>query len=468
MRPLAFLSLLVVCVFFLTSLQTTTAVSPGLITSISAPAINQIINQILPVAIDRIKETPIEDVSSGHTTISNIVVNKVQLSSFEIGTRDNSKVFLSLSRLTVGVKCHFRYKNGILSVSGDIRGSATGSGTLAAMLQPENDKFKIQLTQADININDFDLHISGGLMAKVLNAIKSVFQGLVKRSIKNKMAGTIRDAIINIANRFGDSIPSSYTFGTAGHIISLAPAAFGTRYDSNSVSVAFNGSINNAEVERHNIDTIFAPSGALFDIFIDVFVFNSGCQAIPFKVMTYNSEHPGSLPVPGWFGKDWGLIIPIMAIAYPDSPVHIEVSLLEKPIMTSINGQVSLTAVGGYRIFAGDVQIALIKASIGGGVTVMMEKKDDGKQYIVPQFQQVGVRFEIIESISGDIIIVGILETVLNMLTQIATGVINSTLLNGIVIPSVQGLEFVNPRIDFPPGAIRFATDISFTPFEIV
>jgi len=136
--------------------------------------------------------------------------------------------------------------------------------------------------------------------------------------------------------------------------------------------------------------------------------------------------------------------------------------------MTSINGQVSLTAVGGYRIFAGDVQIALIKASIGGGVTVIMEKKEDGKQYIVPQFQQVGVRFEIIESISGDIIIVGILETVLNMLTQIATGVINSTLLNGIVIPSVQGLEFVNPRIDFPPGAIRFATDISFTPFEIV
>lgn len=466
MRKLSLVAIVMtICVIAMALFTPTTeATSPGLITSISGTGITNIVNDVLPAAINKIKEMALDDVSSGHITVSSIRIPTIALQNFAIGTKDNNQIFLNLSHLDVTVKAHARYKH-IISVSADFTASASGSGTISCSLVPSGDRFVIQLTQADIDISDFTIHISGGIVAKVMNAIKGLFKSVIRRTVQSKMSSAIREAIVDIVNRFANSIPNQFAYGTSGHIISLAPAAFGTRYDNNSVSVAFNGSIDGAEPERHGIDTTFAPSGALFDIFVDVFVFNSGFASNPFKTMTYDRDHPGEVPVPGWQGKDWALVIPIMAEQYADQPVRLEVSMLDAPLITSQGGQLSLKATGGIRVFAGATQIALIAADIGGAVTVALIKDPaTNVQYIIPQFQQVGFKFTVRESIAGDIVIVGILESLLNFVATIATGIINTVMLDGLIVPSVAGLEFINPRIDFPTGAIRLSTDIHYTP----
>lgn len=463
MRPIFALLLIILASIFTSS---TTATAPGLITSINTGGITTVANQIIPYAIKLIQEFDIPDVDESHLHISNIRIPNLSVESFAITTDDNG-VHVKITHINVNVKSHFKYKYGIIHFSGDVSGGAKATATLSARLFPKDDHFGIEVTQADVDIQDFNLHISGGLVAKILNLVKSLFNGLIKRTVKTKVAAAISSAIMNIAKQYVDAIPTAAGYGSVS--LSLAPASFGVKSDNSNLSVAFDARVNGQDSERHNIDQSFAASGAAFDGLLDVSVFNSGFHSIPFKVLEYTEAHPGSLPVPGWKCHNWKDLIPLMnQDQFHDLDVKIQLGLESSPSMRSQGGILSLDVPGQYSVFCGDILMAKLKADLGGGMTVGLIKKEDGKQYILPQLQQVGVKFTVEWTLDGMVFpVAGALEAILNVAAQAAAAVVNTVMLNGVLVPSIMGLEFLDVHIDFPADAIRFQTNLAFNPPQI-
>eukprot|EP00461_Guttulinopsis_vulgaris_P001166 UN01166 len=446
-----------ICSAFYTT--TAEAQSAGLITSISATSISNIANKIIPIAMQKIRELEIPNMSEGHITFSDIRIKDLGVEGFSIST-DDSALVVSLNRLYVNVHVGtWRYKTKLFSTHGHADARASVSTTLRASLVPDNGRFSLQLPGNSVSVDDFHISIGGGLLAKVLNAIKSLFNGAIRRAVASAVEPQIRNALYDMASRLSDSIPvaADTAFGT----ISFAPAAFGVSYANGCVSVAFNGNVNGAEPERHAIENSFAPSGALFDIVVDTFLFNSAFIARDWRVNVYNADHPGSFEgvVPGWNTNDWSSLLPELASKYPNQAVTINLSMLEKPVMTSTAGVLSVRVIGGFEIMANDQRVALIRAELIAGVSVAINAVD-GKYYIVAQLAAPSMTFTTVESQIGNLDF-GLLNVILGIASQLITAGINDVLAQGLLIPSVTGMSLSNPQFAIFEGGFRFGTDIN-------
>eukprot|EP00461_Guttulinopsis_vulgaris_P004649 UN04651 len=462
MTKLTSLICVVIIAFILSAfaMHNVEAQSAGIITSISGTAITNLANQIIPIALQRIRDSPIPDAGEGKVTVSGISISNLEIESFGVGTNNENALIINLSGLYINIWIDkWRYKEKLFSVSGHASLRASLSTVLVLRLNPGGDgRFQLDLPEAVVNLSEFRITLSGNLIAKVLNAVKNIFNGVIKRAAQSAIQPLIRNVLYDAAAQFSQSIPASSN--TPYGPISFAPAAFGTRYDGNSISLAFNGNINGNEPQRHGIESSFSPSGALLDVYLDTFVFNSALGSKQWDVYTYNKDHPGDLPVPGWKGKDWVNVLPKLAQQSPDADITIQLRMMESPQVIATAGVLSAKLIVGYDIFTNDIRVATIKGTIVAGASASIQ--GESPNYIVMlQLQSPTVVYETVESTVGDIDFT-LLNAILDFGFNLFTGIVNTVLAAGIAIPTVDRLVITDAAFTIFEGGFRFACGIAF------
>eukprot|EP00461_Guttulinopsis_vulgaris_P003784 UN03785 len=456
-----FIALFIALLCSVLSMNTVEATSPGVITSISGTSITNIANKLIPSVLQTIREMPIPNIAEGKLTFEGIHIQELEIQSFSVSTNNQNALVINLSGLYINVRIDkWRYKTKLFSTHGSCTGRGKLSVALAASLVPNGDRFTINLPSVEPSIDEFSIKIGGGILAKILNLIKSIFNGTIRKAVRRAAEPAIRDGLYNVASKLSNSIPTSAN--TAFGVISFAPAGFGTRYDQNSITVGFNGNINGREPERHAIENTFSPSGKLFDIYVDTFVFNSAFQARNWVEKVYDVDNPGPFNgIKGWTVSDWRDILPGFKNWLDLTKITIKVGMLDSPVMTATNGVLSGRVNAYWDLYAGQTHVVRVKVGIVGGIAVSIQQLGDGKYYIIAQLQAPKLELEQVFSNVGDMDFTNaVVSTIFNTASSLVSSIVNELLSQGILIPSVQGMGLSDPVLTIFNGGFRFGANI--------
>lgn len=446
-----------VAIFSLYDVQA--SVSPGIITSVNMGAVTNLAGVILPRIFEEVRNTHFDDMSASGANIKGIAIRDIGMDSFSIDTA-NDQLNIHINSFRVSVHARVKAKKHHIHVSADVDARVGGATAhIGIKIVNNGDRYQLQLSEANVNVSDFHVTLSHSFIAKILNAIKSLFNGMIKRMVTSAMKKALESQIRASASAMVDAIPTSAALGPLG-VINLA-AANVLRYDQNTLSLSFDGTVAGRQpVARNTIENIYAPRGKLFDMVLDTYTFNSA-----FSAVTYKGLHTGDnsqIPVPGWKTDNWSQIQPLMAKNHLGHMIQIQTNLLGAPVLTAANGVLSLTGAFDVVVLLADANLPLlqIRVHLNTGASIRMDNNNN-VYTIVPQVANINVSFETIQSIVGDIDFAlwnGILSFITN---GIVVPAINQQIQYGVVIPTIPQVALSNPVFDILPGAIRVATDIS-------
>lgn len=457
---LAHICVVVVALFAILSLYNVQAsVSPGIITSINMGAVTNLANVFLPRIFEQVRNTHFDDMSAEGANIRGIAIRDIGMESFSIDTA-NDQLNVHIHSFHISLHSRVKAKKNRIPFVADIDAHVNGANAhIGIKLVNNADRYQLQLTEASVNVDDFYITLSHSFIAKILNALKSLFNGMIKRTVTGAMKQALESQIRSSAGAMVDAIPTSAALGPLG-VINLA-AANVLRYDQNTLSVSFDGTVEGRQpVARNNIENIFAPRGQLFDIVIDTYTFNSAFHAI-----TYKGLHNGAnseIPVPGWKTDSWIKLQPLIANNHPGNMIDIQTNLLGAPVLTATNGVLGLTTAFDIDILLADANLSLlqIRVYLNTGATVRMDNNNNVYS-VVPQIANINVTFETVKSLVGEVDFTA-WNVILNFITQfIVVPAINQQIQHGVVIPTIPQASLSNPNFDILPGAIRLATDIA-------
>eukprot|EP00461_Guttulinopsis_vulgaris_P009103 UN09160 len=189
-------------------------------TSISAGSITALANKIIPVVFQKIQTTSIPNVDNGHHHITGIHVPKLQLDALTLSTTSNALKF-AITGFSTHVSAHYKYKRGVLKASVGFK----------AIIEKSNLKFDILLTQnngrlvigfanSSFTAGKATFKLTGGLKAKFLNGLKSLFNSKIKKAIVRAVDSGLRSGLQTMTKSMASGIELRAPISTWGFAVS--------------------------------------------------------------------------------------------------------------------------------------------------------------------------------------------------------------------------------------------------------
>ena len=106
-------ALILICVLLVMFVAVVQAASPGIATAMSAPAMNQIVDRMLPGILAQIKSAPIDNMSGKESgfkyEVRDIQMRRLDIGAFTMAAQPDG-LALSLKNLDVSLGLHWKYK----------------------------------------------------------------------------------------------------------------------------------------------------------------------------------------------------------------------------------------------------------------------------------------------------------------------------------------------------------------------
>jgi len=332
---------------------------------------------------------------------------------------------------------------------------------------------KLTAKTIDININsdDVDVELSGGLVAK----IAGVFIPLVKSSILPMIVDSLKDQVKTLIDttvdgylvQYGDQYTIPYL---AGVTADYGQEVGGPKISSDKVfSMQVNGTffdMNHVHAEKiapakFNVRD---PKGSPAQVYLTSYVLNTLFDA---ATTTGNTLDIGELLAKAGVTlttDQFAKVIPEILNKYKSGQaVDLQAKIVGSPAVTkmskteqTIQGSLLITAKVGNEI--------AIQAEFDNANAAGMISSKNGKVYGSFPTTKIGTIGKNFQTTLG--LTAAQFGTNLQALVDKEIAIVNANLTQGVVIPSILGIQVVNAEINFSDELMMVGADVTHTTFE--
>lgn len=190
-------------------------------------ALTKFKDQVLPKILDNITPISISDIKQGDLTLSNIRISNlfIDANQTRIVFSSPNKIILSTNSFSIQVDADYRYKLWIASTHGSVDAKARNIALNIEVNLFLNDQKKLQLNadSVDVHIGEFDLKISGDILAKFLNFVKSLFKNKIKDVVQQNVAKALKSQGVQKLNEFASKLPNELPINSFGISFDYTP-----------------------------------------------------------------------------------------------------------------------------------------------------------------------------------------------------------------------------------------------------
>lgn len=466
---------------------------PGFQGAISAHGLETILNRVIPQVIAQIRSIPIPG-ESGKASGFKYEIKDIQLQELSVqravSSVSGSGLSVHIQGLHVVIRLHWKFKKSKLGFprgSGSARITIDSSdigGTVAinAVNTPQGVKPQIRMVDANVNLNNFKIHVSGSILSFLYNLVIKLFQNKMKHAI----AGALRTGIINGVNAASDRIvatmPTQIPVSKWG-VLDLSLTQNAAYFPpQGEVMLAFNGEVlpistrtSDGRVPRGGMP--YGASGRMISVAIHQFVLNSAFHSwgvmggVTNKLLSDSNKPAGFPTVLATNAPMLTKAVPSLNSKYANSPIQVKVVHTADPTVKFANGQ-AIFGVGLDLVFQVNFGGALIpvftaattaQGSVGLGI-----QQRGSFPAVIPRIVFTAAQAKLKDSLIGQFDINGIVQILNGVVNLFVLPQLNAQLDAGIPLPAVAGMQFVNPALTLRDGYIFFAGDLGLNSNSII
>ncbi|XP_065884847.1 bactericidal permeability-increasing protein-like isoform X2 [Dysidea avara] len=464
------------------------AVNPGLQLAITEKGLKYVADVGIPLLIEQLKTATIPPMSGradtpvGHFDYD---LSNIKLQSFAIPTYSLTSVHavglqLQASRMSASVHADWHYREESwphVSDSGSADISMSSSSlklSLALGRDTTNNHFTIETTGCSINIGHLSVDFHGGA-SWLYNLFNDQIADSLKDSLVKSLCSTADQYIDTSGKAAVESIPIVAKIDSTSEInyelISdpdFQPAYIQTQHKGEFYSIA-------KPVEAPITAPPIPPATSvdyskMMYVWVSTYVVNSAAFVYRQSgILAYNITPSSSLPPGVSINTDFfGAFIPELSKRYPHMDMVLDITAGQYPEAVVANNTISLNVPG--------TLVAMVKLPNNTLTTVftlglliftkaqVTLASRSGVEVIGFQDTLLSIDIKLISSEIGTFDVNSLQKSLQLIATYVIIPDINNYGTNGIPVPTVSGLSFVDPVITLGNNYIQIATDVNFKP----
>ncbi|PRP82889.1 lipopolysaccharide-binding protein [Planoprotostelium fungivorum] len=344
--------------------------------------------------------------------------------------------------------------------------SANMKFTFAAV----NDHLQLDAVDPTVTIDTLQVHVNSK-NSWFYNFLIEVLTPVLKNNIANQLNKAIQTTIESKLNELLLSVPIRQTIRSPliFDIGLLRDPQFsadsfrlyesGESYDSSNVTEC----PDQVCVQRVLPDT---TTQRMAQVYVSDYVANSMGYAAYLSGMIAAQVTPDMVPSTSPFKLDTGslkAVLPPLYEKYPNSPVILNISASRPPAVTFNSTGVTVTVFLKIDFYvetsSGRVYALSVQGDISGPATVLTNNS-----IVYPKLGKfLPQDWVVLESSMGDINIAK-LTGAIKFIVSYAVNTLNIKYASGVSLPTVDGLEFVNPTLNLSEGFLSLEVDFVFHP----
>ncbi len=449
--------------------------------------------KILPIVVQEIKTTKIQDISQevdtpiGHVYLygSNIQIQTFNVNGLTVKIAPNQGISIYLQDGAIQMTMNWRYKEKSFphvsdSGTADIRVSVAVSMLLQVTLDPIKSIPVVTVTQVQANINSFDLKLHGGaswLYNVFISAFSNSIKSAIKDAIQQQIPATVNEQVSQLIAQLSFVMPLPAPLNTSH--IAVDYRASEIHFDAqNYMTFGTQGTFIDMDHQIEPYPT--APSempdrvtSQPLNIFISDYVFNSAsymCYAKQlFKFVVTNAMLPSTVPVK-LNTLYFKYILPQLYTKYPNMDMQIVLEASSAPrfalstksgvdLLVDVEAQFQVitnnqtSPVTTQEVFTFD-----LLAELDASVSLL------NSTTLALNFTYVQSKFSVKDSQVGPINVQWF-DTLLRWTVEyFLVPFVNQYGKAGVPIPTVQQFTLVKPSILYGDGYVAISTDFTLNP----
>jgi len=472
-------------VVFLAVIAASDEVNPGLRSTVSNGGLEYAKSVLQPILIEQVKGIKIPDMEDKvHSPVGKIKIELSNIHLSEFGLEQSSITLtppnegvVSLSGLSVHLEFNWHYKAKFASDHGSGEAHTSGASTKVSAGLSKDDKGAPVVTIDDTGFDcgDLSIKLHGGA-SWLYNVLISAFKGKIRSAVNTEVRKQITSTISDMIQKALASVPLSYDFDN-GMSLSYAladdPAVlpdYGGRMAAGSVAEFY----VTKEGPGHSPfkptampkTTATSAPGPMVELFMNEFFFNT---------LSYSYIHSGNshwqidednapveakpLLISGYYASAAPGLIDKYGL---DAPLRVEFeveqipTLYIQPDVFQLQTSASLTMeVNQNQTFT--KVIGLDATLLTAGVVSLNDTAVTGN------LKTLKINATVTSSTVGDVDIKG-MQDLIDFTATFATNTINERLAQGVPLPVVKGISFVDPKIIWGSNYVAITSSFSYKP----
>jgi len=324
--------------------------------------------------------------------------------------------------------------------------------------------------QPSVQINDFSLSLSGGA-SWLYNFIISLFDGSIKGDVQSSIAQALQQGVNQNANQALQTLPVIEPINSYMEIdySLVSNITYTTTYLTTSHKGEF------YDIKQHE-ESPYVPvpmpdsvdATRQLQLLASAYFFNSAGFVLQQANQLHGTITPAMIPpkAPVQLNTSdlaWNLLAPQLATTFPNMAMQVWLYSTAPPIATITSSGASVQSEGEIHVQVLLPNRTLVDAFVLNGTAHCSANATVVKTNVSVQLTYLYTNFSLMSSNVGPVE-VKLFNTLIDQLAVFVVTYLNTILEPGFVIPTVDGVQFVQPEVRWQPGFVLIATDIVYKP----
>jgi len=333
---------------------------------------------------------------------------------------------------------------------------------------------QIQVISNQVNIENLDIQVGGGSDSWIYNLFASVLHDTIKNAIASAVSDAIKSNTENSLNKILKTIPLKQNItDDMGFDLEFILAPL---YNQNSIAVPESGRTYLLKSPEEMCPSLYCPSRILpdvvgndtkmFTVYVSDYVANSLMYAAN-KTGDLNYEvEPWQVPSNSPIKlntSSFSLYVPALQKLWPNTAMSIKTYTSIPPTARFLPTGAIISVTGGAEFWVhpenATKQLAFVLS--GQGTVTALAGLSGWK--LIPQLGKTNFTFELQKSYVGDFNPQALRNAIQFFISFGILPAINAQLSNGISLPTISGLNFVEPYLIFQKDYLTVLTDVSLS-----
>eukprot|EP01117_Protostelium_nocturnum_P008962 TRINITY_DN3217_c0_g1_i1.p1 TRINITY_DN3217_c0_g1~~TRINITY_DN3217_c0_g1_i1.p1 ORF type:complete len:509 (-),score=179.12 TRINITY_DN3217_c0_g1_i1:164-1690(-) len=454
---------------------------PGFSTSFTQNGLNYFSSVGLNVLQKVIQSTTIPD-SEGEVKspvgklkywLSNAQLSGTQFNGASIKIVEGQGLLVTVTGFSTTCVTHWHYRrNAWPHISGT--GTATvqvgGNIQMLVSLSANNEHLQSHVIRCDVSLYRFDIHVSGK-GSKIYNFILKMAKKSVQNAVTNMLKGAISQ---NTENGLNKALANFLVLQKIkDDVVFDIGMVQNPQFGASKLTLFESGEayrVNN-QVEcpqsvcpQRNLPT--STSNQMLEMFMSDFVTNSFSNVFYQEKMFQMRITPDEVPASSWVKLNTDFFqntIPQLPQRFPHCDMTIVTYATQPPSSVFTPKGANINAIGDMEVWV-NVNGTLKEAFVLTGNFAASGNATLSGHYLKPLVTYVKSAWTLKSSNIGNFPV-----STLNFMfdffgKSFVIPLVNQRIQNGIKLPSVKGINFVNPSLKFSDNILSISTDVNYTP----
>jgi len=321
------------------------------------------------------------------------------------------------------------------------------------------------------NINKFDIHVSGtGILGVIGEILAWLFNTFFKGTIEEITAGALRDGINGPLNQLLQTLPVEVPVGSTADLnVTLVPPNVFLAADSFSVNVRGMtvDLVDRADIPPYTPTAIprIISNNEMVQIFIGDWVPNSASWVFTHQGklnFSVTEDLMKGAPLP-FNTASWNAVASGLTSKYPNWAMTASLGPWpgNPPVTYFSTSGVTVSFFLGLDIFvingATKYNVFNFQLNVTASAAVTIQNG-----IVYPKLIFLGFKVLLLNTLVGPVDVAGLNAEMSWISSNVLVPLVNNGLSTGVKIPMVDGVQFVNPSVQYGPGWLGIMSNIAY------